>query len=975
MKENYFYLFKYGLSILLLICAVNTFAQQGPFTGKVVDDTDHPVPGASVHIKGTTTATVTDGNGQFRINSNQNNITVIVNFIGYVTVEKEIKAGQPVTIQMRLNGASLDEVVVVGYGTSKKSDVTGAITTVSSKDFNAGPITNPLQQLEGHAAGVVITQTGSEPGSSPSIRIRGQTSINGGNNPLVVVDGVQSDLSILNSIPPSEIESTEILKDASATAIYGSRGANGVIIITTKKNKHGRPTIEYTDNSSVDAISKSRNFFTAAEWGAAALANGLPASINHGANTDWFKALLQNGLTQNHTLAFGNSGDGFSYRASLTAIEQTGVVLTTNSQRYIGRIDATQKALDDKLTLTMTLNDGISQGRSEPGIGIAAFSGNAITYANEMRPTDPIYNPDGTYYNDPAIFQYQNPLAAINNIRNDNSQENLFGSLRANLKIFKGFSGEVFGSWRKTDSFNGSYTPVISQNPGAISANGIASITNSHSDEKLFDGQLNYTTDWGKNHFDALAVYEYQLSTSSSAGETAKNFINDIATYNALQLGDITKASQGDISSNKNDRKLVSFLGRVNYSYMDRYLITGSIRRDGSSVFGANHKWGNFGSGALRWKVGKELFMQDQKIFNSLDLRVGYGVTGNQGINPQQSLQLVAGSGTVAFGGVTQVNFATNQNANPDLRWETNKQTNLAIDFTALNNRLSVTFEAYNKITDNLLASYTVPQPPFPTGSITANIGSMQNRGLEFTANYYLIKNSTTTLTIGGNATFMDSKVLNLSGTLNGIPLTTTNIGDGLNAYYVVGHAIGSINILQHLGRTSTGAETIVDQDGNGSIDNGATSKDRVYEGQINPKYVFAFTPSFTYKNFDAALVWTGSGGNKIYNSYRQNFSLLQNLGKSNLLESSLATNLFSTAYSSDEWLESGAYMRLQSVAIGYRIPFKNKYISSFRVSATGQNLLTITKYSGIDPEVYGTDGGIFPRTRTYGIGLNIILK
>jgi iron complex outermembrane receptor protein len=408
---------------------------------------------------------------------------------------------------------------------------------------------------------------------------------------------------------------------------------------------------------------------------------------------------------------------------------------------------------------------------------------------------------------------------------------------------------------------------------------------------------------------------------------------------------------------------------------MDRYLVTASIRRDGSSVFGANHKWGNFGSGALRWKLGKELFMQDQKIFNSLDLRVSYGVTGNQGVAPQQSLQLVSGSGTVAFGGVTQVNFATSQNANPDLRWETNKQTNLAIDFTTLNNRLSVTFEAYNKITDNLLASYTVPQPPFPTGSIAANIGSMQNRGLEFTANYYLIRNSTTTLTIGGNATFMDSKVLNLSGTLNGIPLTTTNIGDGLNAYYVVGHAIGSINILQHLGRTATGAETIVDQDGNGSIDNGATSKDRVYEGQINPKYIFAFTPSFTYKNFDAAAVLYGSGGNKIYNSYRQNFTLLQNLGKSNLLESSLATNLFSTAYSSDEWLESGAFMRLQSVSLGYKIPFKNKYISSFRISATGQNLLTITKYSGIDPEVFGSDGGIFPRTRTYGIGLNVILK
>lgn len=979
------YLIKYGLTMLFLICAISVFAQKNVFTGKVVDENSQPLPGATVHVKGTDQATITDTNGKFSISgNNQSPVTVSVTFIGYDTKEAAVNASESAVIQLLPNQKSLAEVVVVGYGTVRKADVTGSVSTISSKDLNPGSVTNPLQQLEGKAAGVNVTQVGSEPGVAPTIRIRGITSLQGGNDPLVVVDGIQGNMDLLNQVPPSEIASVDILKDASATAIYGSRGAPGVIIITTKKSAAGKTSVEYNENTSLDVISKKLHELSAAEWTQQAALQSVDVSANHGSNTDWFNLLTRDGVTQNHALAFGGGANEFNYRASISAITQTGIVINSNYRKYIGRITATQKALDDKLTLTMNVNSGVNDVTYSPtGVGNAAFSSDLISQAYVARPTDPVYNTDGSYYRDPNVFQYTNPYAVAQTVKNDANTNNLFGSLRADLDIYKGLSAGWFGSWRKVDTNTGYYLPSSSTVQTAIDNNGIANISNSHVDERLMDINLNYKKDFGLSHFDATAVYEWQGQTYNGSFAQGRNFINDLATYNALQLGDISKVLLGDISSYKNDRHLVSYLGRINYSYMSRYLLTASFRRDGSTVFGVNNKWGNFPSASLAWRIDQEDFMKNQTTFSNLKFRIGYGVTGNQqGIGPQNSIALVGQSGSVFFGGSTIPNYAATQNSNPNLKWETRKQANIGLDFGLFNDKLTGTIDAYTANTDNLLFNYTVPlEGPFLTTNILANVGSLQARGLELSLSYTVIKSNSVTLTLAGNGSLMQSKVLSLGGNIDGYDIPTNYVGVGTNSYLVVGKPIGTFLIVQHLGKNASNAETVVDQDKNGTIDQGSQSADRVNEGQSLPKYTYAFTPSFSYKNFDMSMVWRGSGGNKIYNGLRQQFSLLENLGKSNVLESALPLGIASSQYASDLWLEDGSYLRWENLSFGYRFNLKKiKYISALRLSLTGQNLAVITKYTGIDPEVYGgglasQDYGTYPRTRTFSIGLNVILK
>ena len=978
-------LFKYGLAVLLFLCATLTFAQTAPFRGKVVDENNQPLPSAVVRIKGSDVATATDVNGAFQLNSTQQAIVITVTLVGYELTEKSLTANQPITIQLAQNSKSLSEVVVVGYGTSRKSDITGAVSNVAAKDLNPGPITNPLQQLAGKAAGVNISQVGSEPGVSPSVRIRGITSLQGGNDPLVVVDGIQGNLDLLNQVPPSEIASVDILKDASATAIYGSRGAPGVILVTTKKGQAGKTSVEFTENTSLDVIARKLKILDAAGWTAQSQAQGVDASANHGANTDWYNLLTRNGVTQNHTLAFGGGTNDFNYRASVTAIDQTGIVINSGYKKYIGRIIATQKALDNKLTLTMNLNSGINKTTYSPtGVGNVAFNSNLISQAYVARPTDPVLNADGTFYRDPNVFQYTNPYAVATTIKNDNSVNNLFGSLKADLEIYKGLSAGWFGSWRKVDENSGYYAPVTSTIQSVIDFKGVANVNNRHTDEKLMDINLTYKRDFGVHHIDATAVYEWQAQTYNGNFAQAKGFINDIATYNALQLGDISKATVGDISSYKNQRRLVSFLGRLNYSYNNKYLLTASFRRDGSTVFGVNNKWANFPSASLAWRIEQEDFMKDQHLISSLKLRGGYGVTGNQqGIDPYNSIPLVGQAGSVYFGGAIIPNYAATQNANPNLRWETVKQTNLGLDFSMFDQRLNGSFDAYSSRTDNLLFNYTVPLVGnFLVPYILANVGSLQRQGLEAALSYTVIRNNKMTLTLAANGSIMKNKVLSLGGNIQGYDIPTNYIGWGANAYLIKGKPIGTYMIIQHDGKDANNAETVVDQNGDGIFDQGAQSKDRVEEGQSLPKYTYAFTPSFTYKNFDASMVWRGAGGNKIYNAIRQKFSLLENLGKSNVLQSAVPLGIASTQYGSDLWLENGAYLRFENLSFGYRVNVKTKYISALRVSLTGQNLALITGYKGLDPELdasggasSGVDNGIYPRTRTFSVGLNVVLK
>jgi TonB-dependent starch-binding outer membrane protein SusC len=956
--------------------------------GIVTDENGQAMPGVSIRIKEVPSlGTASDAEGRYTvlIPSENTNGTLVFSFIGYKTFEVIVGNQSQIDVSLEEDVETLSELVVIGYGTQEKRDVTGAVATISTKDMNQGAFTNPMQQIAGRAPGVNVTQVGSEPGSSPSVRIRGITSLIGGNDPLVVVDGIQGNMDLLNQVPPSEIESIDILKDASATAIYGSRGAPGVIIVTTKKSKDGKVSVEYNATVSADFIPKHLTVLDADEWWKQAQIYNVPAAANHGSDTDWYDILTQTGSTQNHTLSFGGGSNGFSYRASFAAILQEGVVINSNNRKYIGSITATQRALDDRLTLTMSLNTGINNTTNSPSsIGRASFTSNLITNSYVMRPTDPVFDTEDNYYMDPNVFQYINPYAVAQTVVNEGRNNNLFGTFRSDLKITKDLTAGWFGSWRKTDTNTGYYLPAESTVATAIDNDGIANINNNRQDEKLMDISLTYKKEFDRHSLNALVLYEWQNQTYQGNFTQAKGFINDIATYNALQLGDLSKVLPGDLSSYKNDRTLISFLGRANYSFMDRYLLTVSLRRDGSSVFGENHKWGNFPSASLAWRLDQESFMANQNVFDQLKIRGGYGVTGNQqGLYPQNSISLVGGAGVTYFGGREITNFNITQNANKDLRWETRKQTNVGVDFGLLDNRLSGAVDVFTATTDNLLFNYTVPQPPYPYGTIIANVGSILNEGIEAALSYQVVKSENTTVTLAGNVSFLRNEVLNLSGSINGVPLNTDYVAWGPNSFLVEGKPIGTFSILKHTGVNEQGVETVEDINGDGTIDQGIRSEDRHFAGSALPTYTFAFIPSVTYKNFDLNIVIRGSGGHKVYNNLNQSLSMLENLGRANVVESAVPLGIYTSPYGSDVWLENAAFIRLDNVTVGYNLPTgKWKYIERLRLSMTGSNLALITDYSGVDPELnvngangFGGDYGIYPRTRSIAFGVNVILK
>lgn len=431
---------KFLFPSLLIFLNFSTQAQDKiQLNGNVIDSKDgSALENVSILIKNNKQGTKTVADGSFKIEVPSLPVTLVISFVGFPSQEINVLYANIINVNLVNLNNTLGDVVVIGYGTARKKDLTGAVSTLSNKDLNPGAVTNPLQQIAGKASGVNVSQTGSEPGSSPSIRIRGITSLIGGNDPLVVVDGIQGNMDLLRQVPPIEIESVDVLKDASATAIYGSRGAPGVVIITIKKSKLGKTSMEYAATASYDVIPKKLKVLNAAEWSVQSLKWGVPASANNGANTDWFDVLTQRGFTQNHSLAFGGGANGFNYRASVTAINQKGVVLKSNFKNYIGRIQATQKAPDDKLTITMNLNSSISNTVESPkNVGRASFSGNLITNSYATRPTDPIYNADGTYFSDPSVYQYVNPYALAKTVINNGEINNLFGTLRADLELKK----------------------------------------------------------------------------------------------------------------------------------------------------------------------------------------------------------------------------------------------------------------------------------------------------------------------------------------------------------------------------------------------------------------------------------------------------------------------------------------------------------------------------------------------------------
>ncbi len=979
------------LILMLWFCANLAFAQQEvQISGVVSDKKGETLPGISVYIKGTVNGTTTDVDGKYTLKA-PSDATIV--FEGVELTKQEIAVNNQTSINVTMleDVKELTQVVIVGYGTQQKKDVTGSIATLDSGSFNQGPITNPLQQINGRVAGVTINQVGSEPGTAPNIRIRGIASLAGSSDPLFVIDGIQGGSELYNAINPSEIETFDILKDASATAIYGARGAAGVVIITTKKGQEGKTTMEYSGTISFDVIAKKYDMLSAEQWRAEATRRGIASSADFGGNTDWFKQITRNGLTQNHNLAFGGGTKNFTYRASAGAILQDGIILNSNSKTFMGRFMATQKALNNRLTLTYNLNASIGQNNFN--------NGEVVGLALSRRPTDPVYFPNGNYFTTVDVFDYTNPLARTKEILNGNKTNSYFASMKADYEIMEGLTASVFGSWRKRDEFYGRYDSRLTTQQFAINQKGVASRNTNIADEKIFNFILNYNKVVGDHSFGATAVYEWQKQDYEGFGASARGFINDLLTMNALQSGSIADVRQGDVFSYRNDRTLVSVLGRLNYAYQGKYLATVNFRRDGSSLFGKNNRWANFPSVSLAWRVSEEAFLKDNKIVSNLKVRAGYGVTGSlAGIGPQNSLRLVNPSGTAFFQGGQIPNFAISQNVNADLRWETREMVNFGVDFGLLDNKLTGTLDYFVGNSKNLLFNYEVPSPPYPNTSILANVGSVRNAGIEATLRYTLVDTKDLTVSLGGNFTYMTNKVTELSGSLNGVPLNTDYVQWGSSSttgqssnngvsYLIKGQQIGTFYLFKHAGVDDQGNQIIDDLNGNGVVDDGnRKNADRYIAGQALPKFTWGFTPSVRYKDFDLSLVLRGAGGHHVYNSRRSTLSAMSQMGQANVLADAPNNNIKQITYASNFWLERGDFARLENLTIGWNVKkvgaYMSNYVQSVRVSFTANNLFVLTGYKGIDPEQsvsggngFGIDNGIYPRVRSFAFGLQVSFK
>lgn len=970
------------------IAIMPALAQEKIVTGKVTDSKDgSPLANVTIQVKGSKTATQTAPDGTFKLKVSGES-TLVFSSIGFAKQELSSNSST-FDISLVQSNATLSEVVVVGYGTSKKKDLTGSVASVSSKDFNQGAVTNPLQQISGRSPGVTVTLQGSEPGVAPSVRIRGITSLSGGNDPLVVIDGVQGDLALLGQISPNEIESFDILKDASATAIYGSRGAAGVILVTTKKAKAGGLVIDYNGVISFEKISKNYDLLNAQQWRDFKKSQGLTLAPDYGGNTDWVNKVTQNGLTHSHNIGFGSGSEGFNYRASISAILQDGTTINSGNKNYIGHIQINQKGLGNKLTLQTNLNVSTLETKWN----------NVLNTAYDARPTDPIFykgssgNDTSIYFRDTLTsFGYVNPYARAKEIIDGRKQNTLYGSFKADFEIISGLSAGIFGSLNKIDNVAGSYKGKNTTLQEAISESGVARRETNLIETKLMNLNLNYKKTFGKSNLNATFVYEYQKLAYEGYGVTMKGFANDILSFNALQSGTFSKVSTGDINSYKNEQTLASFLGRINYSYMGKYLLTVSLRKDGSSKFGANNKWATFPSLSAAWRVSEESLFKKQNIVNDLKVRVGYGSTGNQsGLSPLNSVQLVNSSGSVYFNGVTQPNFAITQNANPNLKWETKTQFNAGVDFALLNNKITGTIDAYVGKTKDLLFTYTVPSPPYPVSSLYANLGTISNKGVEVSINYNIYRNKDWNVTLSGNIAHNKNIVEELSGTIDGKYYNTDTVtwgsgyvngeaNGGINdvSFLIKGKPVGTLLLLRHIGVDEKGSQVFSNPSKTGIVDGSRLSKDRYEAGNVQPIFTYGFSPSISYKQFDFSVFFRGVYGNKIYNSKRS--QLAQTTGrfaKSNIINEALTNGIAKIDYVSDFWVESGSFLRLDNLTLGYRINTKAvKYISNARVFVTGNNLFVITKYKGLDPEINsGIDSGIYPKTRNVAIGINLSLK
>lgn len=725
--------------VLFLLSSTLAFAQNR-VTGVVTDKTGEPLIGVNVLEKGTTNGTVTDIDGKFTVDMPQGK-TLVFSFIGFVTQEIKVTSNV-VNVVLNEDTKTLDEVVVIGYGSMTRKDVTSSITTVKAEDLNVGVYTSPAQLLQGKVPGLTIANT-SDPNGSPSISLRGASSLRSGEamEPYYVIDGVPG--VSLSLVAPEDIESIDVLRDASATAIYGSKAANGVIIVTTKKgNKNGKTNVSYSGYVAWDKTMKTLDMMTADEVLAYADANDLDLSgyydVNNPANTDWQSEVLRTGFSHNHNISINGGNEKTSYNASLNFLERQGTVRGTGMDRLTARSFLQTKAFDDRLDISISLNGSITNNENGPASNEGRSALDAMNY---YLPLNPVKNEDGTWYGR-TTSQYYNPASLINEDRYETTQKLLQGVAKATLHICDGLDWNLNLSYQNEQYLYNNYHSSKSQIVDYASRNGQAERSTAENIKKQMETYINWDHTFNDVHkVGVMLGYSWeQADNNNGFGLIAYNFYNDALSYynmalaNSVSMDDISNINSGYLLSTL---RMISYYGRINYSYKSKYLLQATLRRDGSSAFGVNNRWGTFPSVSASWRIIEEDFMKEQDVFDDLKFRVGYGVSGNSlGFDAFYSRQVYGSTGwfTSADGDNYRVLGAT-RNANPDLKWEKTAMLNVGLDFGFFNNRLSGTVEYYDKRTSDLIYNYRVSTLLYPYSEMWANVGDISNKGVEITIN------------------------------------------------------------------------------------------------------------------------------------------------------------------------------------------------------------------------------------------------
>lgn len=972
-------------SALLLVSSL-TFAQSN-VSGTVKDANGEPLIGVSVLEVGTQNGAVTDMYGNYKLNVKPG-AKLKISYIGFTP--QTVKAGSNSQIVLQEDNTALNEVVVVGYGTMRRKDVTSSITTVKAEDLNQGVFTDPGQMLQGKVPGLVVSST-ADPNGSPTITLRGASTLRtGAMSPYYVVDGIPGvDISIVS---PEDIESIDVLRDATATAIYGSKAANGVIIITTKKGAEEKTNVSYNGYVAFDNILKKYDVCTADDLRQYAKDNNITLK-DGGANTDWQDEVLRTGISHNHNVNISGGNGSTNYMISADLRKREGVIKMTGFDRFNVRSLVSTKTLKDHLTVSLGANMMYGKHFGVPSGNEGASVLDAMNYYS---PTNAIKNADGTWTVGSGSKNY-NPLALMEENKSETVwKRNQFVGKTA-LELWKGFVWSVNYSWSNYQSTYSAYNTRNSQLEGIGNKNGQATRNTYFGREQTFETYLNYDFKVGKSKWGLMGGYSWEEKKNNDGfGLSVEGYYNDDLGWYNMSYAQTILGVQNSVQSGYLEKvRNISFYGRVNYSFDSRYMLQATIRRDGSSVFGKNNRWGTFPSVSAAWNITEEKFMQNQHIFDNLKLRAGYGISGNaMGFDVYSSYNTYGASGTFVYDGKTYRTYGATKNANPDLKWESTGMLNIGLDFAFLKGRLNGTVEVYHKKTKDLIWSYPVSTTQYIYGWMDANVGEMTNKGIEFTLNAVPVRTKnfmwSTTLNLSHNKNTVDkmqNETFHTTNLTQGDPMVAGVSADGWTQRIMEGEPIGTFYTYQYAGTVNGRSEYyVLDENGNrtGETTNNPSLKDRSITGCAQPKLNAGWNNTLTYKNWSLNAFITGVFGNDVYNSARAHYTSAQMFSDGKNVLKEFLNNPASDASGSlpsDRFIEKGSYVRLQTLSLSYT--FRNcfnDWIQDLTLYGTANNLFTITNYKGLDPEVNmgGIDPGIdyrwsrYPHTRTFMVGVKI---